>query len=92
MGGMIYDEDLQRGIKKKHLPPPRVVELGKSMNLEEILCEGKNMFFPKTRVGLDANPAVRLHRVHTWNIGSPENIKLTTNHHLLCCTCSLTQN
>jgi len=51
MGGMIYEEELQRGVKKT-LPPPRVIEFARSCNLEEMLCEGKKVFFPNAKVKL----------------------------------------
>lgn len=41
----MFDRDLQRGVKKKDLPPPRVMELAKSSTLEEVLLADKSIFF-----------------------------------------------
>ena len=47
MGGMVFDEELGRGIRKKNLPTPRIIEFARSCNYEEVIREAKDTFFPE---------------------------------------------
>ena len=41
----MYEPDLQRGVKKKTIPSPRVVDFAKSALYEEVLQQAKDIFF-----------------------------------------------
>ena len=42
---MIYVSELDRGVKKKHLPSPRIVDFMRSSNYEDVIKLGKELFF-----------------------------------------------
>ena len=43
-GGMSYDCELERGVRKHNIAPPRVVDLPKSATYNEIIKKGKKYF------------------------------------------------
>ena len=45
MGGMVYEPDLQWGVKNKTIPSPRVVDFAKFAVYEEVLQQPKDIFF-----------------------------------------------
>ena len=44
---MLYDPDLQKGVRKKTLPSPQYVDFPKSSNYKEVVKRGREIFFPK---------------------------------------------
>ena len=49
MGGMIYNEELQRGIKKKTIPPPRIVDFSKAASYSEVIEQAKAVSFSDSK-------------------------------------------
>lgn len=46
MGGMIYDSVRQRGIKKKSIPNPRIIDFPKSASYTDVVMQCREIFFP----------------------------------------------
>ena len=42
---MIYDVQLERGVKKQFLPPPRIVDFQRKCSYDAIINKGKELFF-----------------------------------------------
>lgn len=46
LGGMVYDYDLERGVKKKNILSPRVIDFSKSSGYSDVIAKGVSVFFP----------------------------------------------
>ena len=45
MGGMVYDEERQHGVKRKSIPHPRVMNFHKAASYNEVLDQARDIFF-----------------------------------------------
>ena len=47
LGGMVYDDDLERGVRKKYLnePYPQKVELARNATLADVFQKAKQLYF-----------------------------------------------
>ena len=46
LGGMVYNHDLQKGMKKKNISSPRVIDFSRSSQYSDIIAKGISVFFP----------------------------------------------
>jgi hypothetical protein len=46
MGGMLFDRSLQKGIKKRYIPPPMIVSFPSNASYKEVIQKGVDKFFP----------------------------------------------
>ena len=52
-GGMIYDEELQKGVKKRFIPPSVNVSFPSTATYDDIIDVGRETFFPDESSSLD---------------------------------------
>ena len=45
LGGMIFEQQRQRDVKKKILPPPKVVDFQRNSRYADIISKGREIFF-----------------------------------------------
>ena len=53
LGGMVFSDSLQRGIKKKIIPSPLVLSFPFDATYEDVIRKGVEMFFPNTSTDCD---------------------------------------
>lgn len=46
LGGMVFDKDLKKGVKKQYIPPSQVMSFPRSAPYDLIIQKGQEVFFP----------------------------------------------
>ncbi len=79
LGGMVYDQNLSRGVRKKYLPDPNPtkVELAKGTKYTDILKMAKSLFFVEFDPTLDtlsladsSGVPIQISLPEKWTLGS----------------------
>ena len=54
IGGMMFNTTSRKGIKRKDLPSPKIVDFDACSSYEDIVMKGKELFFPQESDNFDA--------------------------------------
>ena len=53
MGDMLFDRNLQRGIKRRYIPPPTIISFLSNASYKEVIQKGVEKFFPDDKDSLE---------------------------------------